>query len=294
VNFVGFQHIIAKLGGLDIGIDCAIQDYKLKDPKLDYSVWSNFELYTLPVGFRRLDPYTALWYVRVRHSTGDIDRGRRQMQVLRAIWRKAKNAGLLTQITELWPEADKFVDTDLTLPDVLGMLPVALAVEPERIQRMNIGLTTHFDQWYTSDDGQYALLPKPDVWQKTMQDFVSPPPANRLGGESPTVEFGAAFPIDGYDQTAADTLAWEGFATTVLGKEGITRRDATIVYDYTGGAKVKSLNVLMKALRIDQGQVTSQPDPNRTVDFRVEMGKDYASCLHALPAEFIVPTTGTP
>ena len=36
-------------------------------------------------------------------------------------------------------------------------------------------------------------------------------------------------------------------------------------------------------------QVISQPDPNRTVDFRVEMGKDYANCLYALPPEFIVP-----
>jgi hypothetical protein len=42
----------------------------------------------------------------------------------------------------------------------------------------------------------------------------------------------------------------------------------------------------MKVLRVGKAAVIDKPDPNRTVDFRVEMGRDYGSCIWALPAEF--------
>src|SRR5262249_42366439 len=161
------------------------------------------------------DAYMALWYVRSRGSSSDIDRGRRQLDVLRAMWRQAKNAGLFAQITTLWPEAQKIVETDMTLQDVLGLAPVGLAVDPANIQRIHVDLNTHFTTWFTGDTGSYALLPKPDIWKTTMQNFLLPPTSNRLGGESPTVEVGAALPLKGYDQVAADRLSWEGFSTKV-------------------------------------------------------------------------------
>ncbi len=52
---------------------------------------------------------------------------------------------------------------------------------------------------------------------------------------------------------------------------------------------------LTKLLRVGKGMVISQPDPNRTVDFRVEMGRDYSRCIYALPPEFQdTPAPGTP
>jgi len=295
VNFPGFQHIIARLGGLDVPVDCAIQGHRLKDWRLDQTKAENYELYTLPVGYRHLDTYMALWYVRSRGSTNDIDRGRRQMDVLRAIWRQAKAAGLITQVTQLWPELQQIVETDMTLPDVLGLIPYALNIEPASIQRINIDLNTGYTIWYTADKGQYSLLMKPDVWRTAIQNFVLPPAKNRLGGESPTVEIGAAPQYKGYDQTAADRLSWEGFSAKVIGSEGIAARANTTIIDYTGNAKPNSLANLTKLLRVGKGMVISQPDPNRTVDFRVEMGRDYSQCIYTLPPEFQdTPVPGTP
>src|SRR5260221_10064238 len=156
VDFVEFQNLIGKLGGLDISVDCAIQGHKLKSPELDVTKAENYELYTLPIGFRHLDPYTALWYVRSRGSSSDFQRGDRQMDVLRAIWRQARNAGILSQFTTLWPEAQKIVETDMTLQDVLGLVPTAFNVDPASIQRIDLTSGAQFKQWYTADTGSYG------------------------------------------------------------------------------------------------------------------------------------------
>jgi LCP family protein required for cell wall assembly len=295
VDFMNFQDIIAKLGGLDISVDCAIQGHRLKPPyNLDVTLPESYELYTMPVGYRHLDPYMALWYVRSRGSSSDFQRGQRQMDVLRAMWRQAKSAGLLAQVTELWPEAQKLAETDMTLQDVLGLLPVAASVDPVNIQRINVGQDA-FTQWYTSDTGSYALLPKFDVWKTIIQNFVMPPPVNRLGGEAPTVEVGAPLSVKGYEQVATDRLSWEGFAAKSIGQEGVVNRTATVIIDYTGNAKPNSRAALMKILRVKAPNVIDKPDPNRTVDFRVEMGRDYGQCIYALPPEFQdAPATPTP
>jgi hypothetical protein len=37
---------------------------------------------------------------------------------------------------------------------------------------------------------------------------------------------------------------------------------------------------LLRVLRVGESQVVSEPDPNRTVDFRVEIGSSYNSCVY--------------
>ena len=283
VEFVEFQKIVAQLGGLDIGVDCGIQDNRLKSPNLDDTVADNYELYTLPVGFHHLDPYMALWYMRSRYGTSDFDRGLRQIEALRAIWREAKQVGIFAQVTQLWPKVQDLVQTDMTLPDVLGLAPLATSLDPTKIQRIEVQNGLDVKSWTTTDVGQFVLLPQPDRWKVLIQNLLLPPPSTRLHGESPTIEVGAALPVKGYDQVVADRLSWDGFTAKVLGTEGITNRDATIVYDYTGGAKPDSLKTLITTLRIRPSAVVSKPDPNRAVDFHVEMGKDYGNCLYSLP-----------
>jgi hypothetical protein len=125
-----------------------------------------------------------------------------------------------------------------------------------------------------------------EAWQVAVQNFMLPPSQNRLGGESPTVEIGAALAVKGYDEVVADRLSWEGFNVSMLPTDEMARREATVLYDYTGGSYPNSLNALMKALRISEASVVSKPDPNRIVDFRIEMGPDYgSSCFYALPED---------
>src|SRR5690606_40443867 len=57
----------------------------------------------------------ALWYARARDNSTDFDRGRRQQQILRAVWRKARDSGLLANLPALWNQAVPLVETNLGL-----------------------------------------------------------------------------------------------------------------------------------------------------------------------------------
>ena len=291
VGFTEFQEIIEALGGLTISVDCAIQGNRLKEPDLDIYDPDSYEVYTLNIGRHTLDPYMALWYVRARGSSSDIDRGRRQMEVLTAIWRQARSAGLLTQATVLVPELLKIVETDMNAADLIGLVPLALSLEPANVQQIVLQQNVHFRQWYTTDTSTFTWLPNTDGMREAVQNLYTPPTRNRLSGENPRVVVAAASVLSGYDQVAADRLAAEGFRVMMLGTEGAVNRGYTALYDYSGGAMPQSLEIIRRALRISEELVISEPNPNAPYDFRVDIGHDYyQSCLYSLPE--IAPAEG--
>ncbi len=280
VNFEGFMALIERMGGLTISVDCSIEDWRLKDPTLDPANPDSWEKYELPVGVHTLSPYMALWYARSRKTTSDLDRGRRQMDVLRAIWRQLRDRGLLEQVQELWPFVRAYVDTDMTLEDVLALVPLGLSLDPANIARYSGQIGTHYVVTYTPDNGREVLLPAREYLLPMVHDLLTPPTANRLGRAALSVDvYDSAWWGNGVEFVVADRLAWEGFAARPLGL-GPTQRESTVIVDYTGQAKGSALGELMRVLRVDAAHVTPQPDPNRTTDYRVEIGTAYNACKY--------------
>lgn len=288
VDFNDYMAIVERLGGLDVSVDCAIQDWRLKDPELDATVEDNWEIYTMPIGRQVLDPYMALWYVRSRKTTNDLDRGRRQMDVLRAMWQQARKQGLFTQVTQLWPEAVEIIETDMSLTDVLGFVPLAVSLDMSNIARYSgtqaarPGPGVHYVSFKTPDDGREVSLPNYDQLVPLIENFLTPPTANRLGRQALTVDIydASAFYL-GFDQVAADRLAWEGFSVRAMGiPDSGTAKELTTIVDYTGETKGSALDDLKRVLRITDSQVAAQPNANRSVDFRVEIGGAYNSCVY--------------
>ena len=299
VDFDDFMRIVDELGGLDISVDCAIADWRLISPELDPLNEDNWEYYTMPIGRQRLSPYMALWYVRSRKTTNDLDRGRRQMDVLRAMWYQARQQGLFSQVTQLWPEAADVVETDMSLTDVLGLVPLAVSLDMSNIARYSGEPGDEYTRFLTPDDGRDVVLPNRERLLPLIQDFLTPPTANRLGRKAVTVDVldASAYGI-GFDQVAVDRLAWEGFAAHITTGTIDRPLDLSVIYDYTGQTKSSALTDLERVLRVSDGQVVSQPDPNRTVDFRVEIGGAYSSCVYGNSEDDInagppIPT-GTP
>lgn len=281
VDFDGFMQIVEQLGGLDISVDCAIADWRLKSPDLDAAVEDNWEYYTLPIGRQRLSPYMALWYARSRKTTNDLDRGRRQMDVLRAMWYQARQQGVFAQVTQLWPQAMQIVRTDLTLTDALGLVPLAVGLDMSAIARYSGQVGTHYTPIVTPDDGREVLLPNREALIPLIEDFLTPPTANRLGRQALLVEIVDASNFGlGFDRVAADRLAWEGFRVQSATAVPTRLLDLTVITDFTGQSKGSALQDIMRVLRIGEGQVVSQPDPNRSVDFRVEIGRAYNACVY--------------
>ncbi|MBZ0296665.1 MAG: LCP family protein, partial [Anaerolineae bacterium] len=133
VDFNGFKTIIDAVGGVDMAVDCAIQDWRLREPDLDVNVEDNWELFTLPMGYHHMDGDLALWYVRSRRTSSDFDRGRRQQDMMRALWRRVNQLGLIQQLPDIWQQVTEMTQTDVTLPDLLGLVPVAANLDVSRM-----------------------------------------------------------------------------------------------------------------------------------------------------------------
>jgi LCP family protein required for cell wall assembly len=278
LSFDGFKAVIDAVKGVDLGVDCQISDLRFQG-QYDTKQTPVYSPYTMTPGYYHMDGSLALWYARMRHSTSDFDRNRRQQQVVRAILHSARDQGLLanmSNIPSLWNDLTKVVDTNLNLQDILGLVPIAANIKPTDIRSYYMVKGRELQPWTDPKDASNVQLPVPDIMFKTISDFYTPPSTNRLAQENTTIDIMNGSSVQDMDKVAGDRLVWEGFAATPKGPEGQVAK--TTLYDLTGGAKPGAVQTMLRALNLKASQVVSQPDPNRTVDFRLELGADYNSC----------------
>jgi polyisoprenyl-teichoic acid--peptidoglycan teichoic acid transferase len=274
VSLTGFKQIVDTLNGVDLAVDCPISDLKFQG-QYDDKGTPVYSPYAMAPGYYHMDGSTALWYARMRHSTSDFDRNRRQQQVLKALWRTARDQGLITKAPQLWSQLTQIVDTNLPLPDVLSLVPVALNLKPSDVTSYTMNKGYELQHW-TDPAGEDVQLPDPVGFFKTINNFYTPPSANKLGAQAPAIEVVNGTGINGDDKVAADALTWQGFQVQAKGDGDAAAK--TVVYDLTGSANPGTLNALLKTINAKPSAVVSQPDPNRTADFRIVLGKDYNSC----------------
>ncbi|MBI5961540.1 MAG: LCP family protein [Chloroflexi bacterium] len=280
VDFDGFETIIDRVGGVTIAVDCPIQD-EMCQTNCDDGVAGNetYALQTIPVGVHQMDSELALWYARSRKNTIDFDRGRRQQQILRAIWAQSKTQGLITQLPQLYSEMTSVVQTNMPLEEIIPLIPLALNIQPNDIENHFFRKNIETIAW--SPDGTTNVqLPEPNGGMlRLIENFLAPPTQNRLRLENARIEIFNGSSTVGWDMVAADRLVWEGFAPAAMGQFEQTDFADTVIYDFTGTSKGSSLNELIKLLNIKPENIIAQPEPNRTADFRIILGANYNSCV---------------
>jgi LCP family protein required for cell wall assembly len=288
VNLTGFKQIIDTLNGVDVAVDCAIQDFPLvgAPPPSQAKLTPGTEgMYTLPVGFYRLDGSGALWYSRSRHNSSDFDRGRRQQQVIRAVWRAARDSGQLAKLPEVWNQATQVVKTNLGFQDMVGLLPIALNLDPNRIEHYTFARLYHTTPW-TPPDGSNVQLPNYEPVRELMENFYQPPTENQIIIEGAQIKVYNGTANTNWDRVAAERLAWDGFKAESAGEADKTDYKDTILIDYTGRRKGSSIGKIAKVLNVKPENIRNEPDPNRQADFEVILGSSYNSCTFAvLPVE---------
>lgn len=279
VDFTGFKEIIDTLGGVDIAVDCAYQDYGLIGAEVpEGAVEADDEgLRTLNVGYYTMNGAEALWYARTRNNSWDFDRGRRQQQLLRAIWRASLDKVNLTNAAQLWNQGMEMIETDMQLDDFLGLLPIALSLDVSRIRSFTMARDYHTYPWQPPD-GQNVQLPIYDTMSRLMEDFYRPPANNQLLVEGATVVVYNGTANQAWDFVAADRLQWEGFRATSMGAADHTDYADTVLIDYTGQQKGSSLLEIARILNVKSENIRVEPDSNRIADFGVFVGANYNSC----------------
>jgi LCP family protein required for cell wall assembly len=271
VDFEGFKLLVDTLNGVDIVVDCPLVDWRVMPN-------GSVQRYTLPVGKHHMDGSLALWYARSRMTTSDFERARRQQNILRALWHNAKARGLLQTLPDVWDGLTQVVSTDLSLADVLSLVPLALDLQAAQVHHYLIG-PNHVSDW-TTPAGAEVLVPKSEAIRMLLVKFFSPPTANRLFAEAATVSVVNGTAIGDLGEVAAARLAGEGFSP-VLAVPDSQQIKRTLIYDYTGGAKPNSSRALSRILGVAKSDVIAKPDPNAETDFMIVLGSNYRSCSYS-------------
>ncbi len=281
VDLTGFKSIVDTLGGIDIAVDCALQNLPLigaEVPKAATAPDADGKV-VLPVGYYHLSGPEALWYARSRDNSTDFDRGRRQQQVLRAIWRAARAGGQLQQIPQLWNEGIKLIQTNLTLDDALSLVPVAANLDITKLRQFTMRRLYDTTPWQTPD-GDYVQLPNYDHILELLNAMYTPPTQNQLKADAAKIAIYNGTGTANLDKVAADRLGWDGYTAEADGAADKADYKDTVVIDYTGTSKGSSLGSILKVLGVNPKNVQVQPDPNRTVDYKVILGSGYNSCTY--------------
>ncbi|MCY4145566.1 MAG: LCP family protein [Chloroflexi bacterium] len=287
INFSAFEAIIDRLGGVDIAVDCAYRDYYPVDTdKPKSSNPDAYALRTLPVGYHTFDGFDALWYARTRRNTSDLDRGRRQQILLRAMWRKARQQGLLATVPTLWTELTSLVETDMPFDLILRLLPHLLNLNSEDIEHFTFQSGYHMRDW-TATDGAQVLLPAPDNVHQLMQRFYTPPSPNQASLRSGSIGVYNASGMDNWDIVASERLRWDGLPAIALGSldDGPPRQSSQLV-DHVAAQKGSLVPLMLRALNMSTEQVVVDPKFDRAYDYRVIIGEEYEACtFDVLPAD---------
>ncbi len=154
-NFNGFKGIIDTLGGVDVYASRGLSD--TCDLPQEVDGYCN-----VSPGRIHMDGATALWYVRARHSTSDFDRTRRAQEVIQAVFVRLLNLNALTRASELYSQFKSSVETDMTLADMLPILPLASKFSDVSVVERYAISPNEVTSW-TTPGGAAVLVPNEEL-----------------------------------------------------------------------------------------------------------------------------------
>ncbi|MBI4772072.1 MAG: LCP family protein, partial [Chloroflexi bacterium] len=276
VEFDGFRQIVDTLGGVDVPVACPYTDWHIINPNLSPYYESNWQLITISPGLIHMDGDLALWYARSRLKSNDYDRGRRQQEVLRAIYERALSGGTLTRIPELYADFQSAVTTDLGLGDLLQLALLAPRLTNADIRSYYINRSLVIP--WTTPQGGAVLLPDGAAIQTMLQEaLASAPPQAEIAVALIEVQNGS--PYDGWDALAASRLNYAGYETRLVAAD---RRDysQSLLYDFTPAQDAGRSASLLAILGLPPYSLIPAPDAGSAVSYRLLLGSDYQPCFN--------------
>lgn len=275
VEFDGFRRIVDTLGGVDIPVACAYTDWRLIDPSYNPENENNWYLYTAGPGLMRMDGDLALWYARSRSKSNDFDRGRRQQEVIRAIYSRALTGDTLAKIPQLYNDLNTLVVTDLGLADILKLVSLAPGFSNADFRSYYIRPPI-VSSWITPG-GAYVLLPDQTALQGLVTQALTAS-AQAVVNETTTIEVQNGTSYEGWDALAAARLNYAGYLTTITPAD---RRDyaTSVLVDLSVTPDYNRNAMLLNVLGFYPSQLVSIPTPGSPVQYRLILGYDYQPCF---------------
>jgi LCP family protein required for cell wall assembly len=298
VNFAGVREMIDRVGGVDVLAHCALYDvFPDLPPDQNDIITDTVALSTVPTGtidipspgLYNLDGKHALWFARSRYSTNDFDRSRRQQAVLRGLWSKIKEQGLVGQLPSLWNDVTKIVDTNLNVNDVIYLATFGLQLDDARLKQRSIDRAALEN--FTTATGAQVLLIAPDRVQMVIDEAFTPPLSNVASQAAAQVEVVNGSGRANWEVLAADRLTSQGFVVPGynVSSQPISR---TQIINYQSTSKGSRLNQLLRVFNLNADRVINQPMENSPIAFKLLIGPDFDTCKS--PTALIAFPTPTP
>ena len=275
VEFDGFRRIVDTLGGIEVPVSCAYTDWRLIDPSYDPENENNWWLYTVGPGQIHMDGDLALWYARSRSKSSDFDRGRRQQEVLRAIFVKALQTGTFGKIPQLYNDFSSTIITNLGLTDLIRLAPHATNFTNADIRGYFIRPPS-VSSW-TTPGGAAVLLPNEDVLSQMLIEATTLSP-RAVQREAVNIEVQNGSTFETLEALAASRLNYAGYQTRVSAAD---RRDyaSSVLADFTPNQDPDQRQAVMATLGLYGANIVSLPDANSSVQYRIILGYDYQPCF---------------
>ena len=279
VDFDGFRKIVDTLGGIDVPIACPYTDWRLIDPSYNPEYEDNWMLYTAGPGIIHMDSDLSLWYARSRLKSNDFDRGRRQQEVLRAIYGKVLQTNSIASLPQLYNDLSASVRTEIKLSDIIALAPLAFQLNNADIRGYYVAgdLIT---SWITPG-GAYVLLPNTEAIQAMLAEAISPS-ALQDERQTFTMEIQNGSFYDGWDILAAERLNYAGYQTSI-GTADHRQHAATLLYDLSADQDPQRASSILAVLGLSESALISIPDSNSPANYILIVGNDYQPCFK--PAE---------
>lgn len=279
VDFDGFRRIVDALGGIDVPIACPYTDWRLISPDLDPEFEDNWALYTAGPGLIHMDGDLSLWYARSRQKSNDFDRGRRQQEVLRAIYGQALRTNSIANLPQLYNEFNTTIKTDLGLGDILALSPLAFHLSNADIRSYYVA-GDMVTSWITPG-GAYVLLPNTEAIQAMLAEALEPSPLQQQR-QAYKIEIQNGSSYDGWEMLAAERLNYAGYETST-NQADHRQHAATLLYDLSADQDPQRAASLLAVLGLSERALVSVPGFEGKVDYVLIVGNDYQPCFK--PAE---------
>jgi anionic cell wall polymer biosynthesis LytR-Cps2A-Psr (LCP) family protein/uncharacterized protein YraI len=296
VNFEGLVKAVDTLGGVDTIATCRLYHVFPKDPyymgntqvvtqkyvdTFTGEVWQvgqRVPTQTIDIpkpGVYTLNGLQALAFVRARYGVpgGDVDRGRREQRIVRALFSKAKQINAIPKFPELLNQFQEYVKTDIPIDKLLYFMSIA-----DRFDDMMIR-----SRFLDAGGANGAVLdtdstPKTgSTWEATIQQMLSVA-LNQRPNDGIPIEVWNGTNDPGFGTAAVDRLNELGFHVTDI-KAADKLYDHTMVVDYTTTKKGSAIPLLERTFGINAANIVAEPTKDGP-RYRIIVGPDFQTCYY--------------
>jgi anionic cell wall polymer biosynthesis LytR-Cps2A-Psr (LCP) family protein/uncharacterized protein YgiM (DUF1202 family) len=295
VNFTGVVHAVEALDGVDVIATCPLKHAFPRDPYYmgdqyivrvahkdtftgeTWRVGSKVPRTVIDIpkpGVYSLNGLEALAFVRARYGVpgGDVDRGRREQRMVRALLAKARSIRSFSRVPQLYSKLKDDVQTDMTLETILRFSAM--------IDRL--GDTLVRSRYLVGYDANGAALPgapEPSLNRTQYIEKALNVALNQRVNEGIPIAVLNGTNDPGFIAAAADRLKEVGFVVTdVRPADKPYARSAVI--DHTTTRKGSALPLLQRTFDINPNNVTLDPQASGP-RYTVVVGADFNTCYYA-------------